>query len=66
MNTDKLIKVPKQQRISEDFCCESAQEFVKSQVPGSKMKFIAVEEQVSIVFRHVMFCVTQAETALRI
>ena len=29
------------------------------------MMFIAVEEQVSIVFRHVMFCVTQAETYLK-
>ena len=30
--------------------------------PGTEMKFIAVEKQVSIVFRHVMFCVNQAET----
>ena len=33
--------------------------FIKSQVPGSEMKFIAVKKQVSIVFRHVMFCVSQ-------
>ena len=36
--------------------------FIKSHVPGSEMKFIAVEKQVSVVFRHVMFCVFQAET----
>ena len=59
MNTDKLIKVPEQQRT----VVRVAKNFIKSQVPGSKMKFLAVEEQVSIVFRHVMFCVTQAETS---
>ena len=40
--------------------------FIKSQVPGSDMKFIAIEKQVSIVFRHVKFCVIQAETTLKI
>ena len=40
--------------------------FIKSQVPGSETKFIAVKKQVSIVFRHVMFCVSQAGTSLRI
>ena len=29
------------------------------------MKFIAVEKHVSIVFRHIMFCVTQAEISLK-
>ena len=40
--------------------------FIKSQVPGSETKFIAVKKQVSIVLRHVMFCVSQAGTSLRI
>ena len=40
--------------------------FIKSQVPGSELKFIAVKKQVSIVFRHVMFCVSQAGTSLKI
>ena len=29
------------------------------------MKFIAVKKKVSIVFRHVMFCVSQAGTSLK-
>ena len=40
--------------------------FIKSEVPGSEMKFIAVQKQVSIVFSHVMFCVSQAGTSLQI
>ena len=40
--------------------------FIKSRVPGSKIKFIAVEKQASIVFRHIMFCVIQADTSLKI
>ena len=28
--------------------------FIKSQVPGSEIKFIALEKQVSIVFSHVL------------
>ena len=36
---------------------------MKPQDPGSEMKFTAVEKKVSVVFRHVMFCVTQAETS---
>ena len=31
-----------------------------------QLKFIAVEKLVSIVFRHVMFCVTQAVTSLNL
>ena len=30
------------------------------------MTFIAVEKLISIVFRHVMFCVTQAVTSLKL
>ena len=41
-------------------------EFSKSHVPGTGMRFIAVEKLVSVVFRHVMFCVTQAVTSLKI
>ena len=40
--------------------------FSKSQVPGTEMKFIAVEKQVSIVFRHVIFCVAQTVSSLKI
>ena len=53
-------------RFSEDFFCEMPKNFSKSHVPGSEMTFIAVEKLVSIVFRHVMFCVTQAVTSLKI
>ena len=40
--------------------------FSKSQAPGTGMVFIAVEKYVSIVSKHVMFCVTQAVTSLKI
>ena len=40
--------------------------FSKSHVPGTEMPFIAVEKLISIVFRHVMFCVTEAVTSLKI
>ena len=36
-----------------------------SQGLGSEMKIIEAEKQVSIVFRHEMFCVNQAETSLK-
>ena len=51
--------------ISKNFFCETPKDFATSQVPGTEMKFIAVEKQVSIVFGHVTFCVTQAETSLK-
>ena len=53
-------------RFSEDFYCEMPKKFSKSHVPGTEMTFIAVEILVSIVFRHVMFCATQAVTSLKI
>ena len=53
-------------RFSEDFFCEMPIKFSKSNVPGTEMTFIAVEKLVSIVFRHVIFCVTQAVTSLKI
>ena len=53
------------QRFSEDFFCEMPKKVSKSHVPGTEMTFIAVEKLVSIVFRHVMFCVTQAVTLLK-
>ena len=40
--------------------------FSKSHVPGTEMTFIAVAKLVSIVFRHIMFCVTQAVTSKKI
>ena len=40
--------------------------FSKSHLPGTEMEFIAVEKLVSIVFRQVMFCVTEAVTSLKI
>ena len=54
------------QRFSEDFFSEMPKRFSKSHVPGTVMTFIAVEKLVSIVFRYVMFCVTQAVTSLNI
>ena len=53
-------------RFSEDFFCEMPKKFSKSHVPGTEMTFSAVEKIVSFVFRHVMFCVTQAVTSLEI
>ena len=53
------------ERFSEDFC-EMPKKISKSRVPGTEMTFIAVEKLVSVVFRHVMFCVTQAVTSLKI
>ena len=45
---------------SEDFLCEMPKKFSKFHVPGTEMTIIAVEELISIVFRHVMFCATQS------
>ena len=53
-------------RFSEDFFCEMPKKFSKSHVPGTVMTFIAVEVLVSIVFRYVEFCVTQAVASLKI
>ena len=53
-------------RFSEDFFCEMPKKFSKSHVPGTTMTFIAVKKLVSIVFRHIMFCVTQAVTSSKI
>ena len=47
-------------RFSEDFYCEMPKKFSKFHVPGTEMMFIADEKLISTVFRHVMFCVTQA------
>ena len=59
-----LLSSAKHERFSEDFFCEMPMKFSKSNVPGPEMTFIAVEKLVSIVFRHVIFCVTQAVTSL--
>ena len=53
-------------RFSEDFYCEMHKKFSKSHVSGTEMTLIAVEKLIPIVFRHVMFCVTQAVTSLKI
>ena len=50
-------------RFSEDFYCEMPKKFSKFHVPGTEMMFIADEKLISTVFRHVMFCVTQAVTS---
>ena len=60
------IWVSSRQRFSEDFFFDMPKKFLKSHGPGTEMTFIAVEKLVSIVFRHVMFCVTQAVTSLKI
>ena len=52
-------------RFSEDFFCEMPKKFSKTHVPGTEMTFIVVEKLVSIVFTHIMFCVTQAVTSLK-
>ena len=54
------------ERFSEDFYREMPKKFSKSHIPGTEMTFIAVEILVSIVFRYVMFCATQAVTPLKI
>ena len=54
------------QRFSEDFLNEMPKNFSKSHVPGTEMTFIAVVKLISIVFRHVMFCATQAVASLKI
>ena len=56
----------KYKRFSGDFFCEMPKKFSKSHVLGTEMTTIAVEKLVSIVFRHAMFCVTQAVTSLKI
>ena len=53
-------------RFSEDFLSEMPKNFSKSHFPGTEMTFIAVEKLISIVFRHVMFCATQAVASLKI
>ena len=53
-------------RFSEDFFCEMPKKFSKSHVPGTEMMFTAVEKLIPIVFRHVMFCETQAVASLKI
>ena len=53
-------------RFSEDFFCEMPRKFSKSHVPDTEMTFIVVEKLISIVFRHVMFCVTEAVISLKI
>ena len=40
--------------------------FSKFHVPGTEMTFIEVEKLISIVFMHVMFCVTEAVISLKI
>ena len=50
-------------RFSEDIYCEMPKKFSKFHVPGTKIMFIADEKLISTVFRHVMFCVTQAVTS---
>ena len=52
-------------RFSESLFCEVPKKISKSQVSGTEIKFIAIEKEVSIVFRHVMFCVTQAVTSFK-
>ena len=53
-------------RFSEDFLCEMPKKCSKSHISGTEMTFIVVQKLVSIAFRHVMFCVTQAVTSLKI
>ena len=59
--TDESFRLP--ERFSEDFYYEMPKKFSKFHVPGTEMMFIADEKLISTVFRHVMFCVTQAVTS---